>query len=372
MSTLAVTVSPRQLAAGTFLALAWLMLPPAFGAGEPGAPAPTEAVGLFTDPTFRRGFQVYATKPGKKVVEDLLVPAPASEEPAWGLAQWSSRFSLAGRPAQSPGDGAVRFADESKHITFGPTASGSFDLMMAMDARREYGDRLRRQGEPWPHLLVEQRFSRHPSLGELQRLPFRIEYRLTRSQRFQQPGWSDGVHAAQFLAYLTIQNLNRQSSGYGDFLWFGVPLYDSRHRSHPGHAAADSGTGKFIYNPPASAYTDKSARDGDWVAIDRDLLPLIHDGLNTAWQRGFLLGSRDAADYHLGSFNLGWEMPGTFDVEMQVRGLGLEAVIVNLAFRGVETRPSRPSRSMARGRNDHETSTKEPGTNNTKSGEPRD
>jgi hypothetical protein len=30
--------------------------------------------------------------------------------------------------------------------------------------------------------------------------------------------------AAQFLAYLTVQNLNRQSPGYGDYLWFGVQM----------------------------------------------------------------------------------------------------------------------------------------------------
>ena len=165
-------------------------------------------------------------------------------------------------------------------------------------------------------------------MAELAELRFRIEYRLTHSEEYRRADWSDGRHAAQFLAYVTVQNRNRQSHGHGDFLWFGVPMYDSRVRMPRGHAAQDTaGSKKFIYNPPASAYTTRSAHDGDWVSIDRDLVPLIYDGLKKAWDRGFLTESRDPADYRVGEFNIGWEMPGTLAVEMQVRNLAMDAVM---------------------------------------------
>ena len=51
---------------------------------------------------------------------------------------------------------------------------------------------------------------------------------------------------------------------------------------------------------------------------------MIREALETAWARGFLTESRALADYRITSLNLGWEVPGIFDVAMQVRGLSLK------------------------------------------------
>lgn len=63
------------------------------------------------------------------------------------------------------------------------------------------------------------------------------------------------------------------------------------------------------------------------MQIDRDILPLMHEALKAAWVRGCLLESRNLTDYRLGSISIGWEVPGPLDVEMQVRGLSLEATM---------------------------------------------
>ena len=42
-------------------------------------------------------------------------------------------------------------------------------------------------------------------------------------------------------------------------------------------------------------------------------------------KRGFLEDSNDLADYHISGMNIGWEVPGLFDIEMQVRNLSLKA-----------------------------------------------
>ena len=81
---------------------------------------------------------------------------------------------------------------------------------------------------------------------------------------------------------------------------------------------------KFIYTLDSRVYGDRSLHDGTWVTFDKDLLPLIHQGLARAWQRGFLKESRKVADYYLSGMNLGWEMPGTFDATVQVRNLRLD------------------------------------------------
>ena len=54
------------------------------------------------------------------------------------------------------------------------------------------------------------------------------------------------------------------------------------------------------------------------------LLPLLAQGLRTAWQRGYLKDSQSLADYRIAGINLGWEVPGIFDVAMRVRNLSLQ------------------------------------------------
>ena len=90
------------------------------------------------------------------------------------------------------------------------------------------------------------------------------------------------------------------------------------------------GTGKFIFCPGGEEYTTKPAKDGDWVTIDRDLLPLMRKSLESARSAGYLPDSRWPGDYQLAGMNMGWEVTGPLDVAMQARGLGLAAVIGDL------------------------------------------
>jgi hypothetical protein len=330
---------PRRLFA---LALCALLLPAAGLAGQTATTRPAQTVELLQDAGFVRGFRVYDPKPGKHVVRGLMQVDPAAGEPVWGLAQWSSRYTLAGIPAERLASGSVRFADQAKAVTFlparqqptdsrmadandQPSPTERYGLVFTLNARHEYGERFRQAGEPWAHLLAEQRFAVHPRVIDLDSLRFRIECRLRSAKDYAPPDAKLPGQAAQFLAYLTVQNLNRQSPGYGDYLWFGVQMYDSRYQSPKAHAAADTGTGKFIYNPPGSVYAHTSAHDGEWITIDRDLLPFIHEGLETAWKKGHLAKSREIADFRLGGFNIGWELPGTLDVEMEFHNLSIEA-----------------------------------------------
>ncbi|MEZ6078051.1 MAG: hypothetical protein R3C56_20990 [Pirellulaceae bacterium] len=123
------------------------------------------------------------------------------------------------------------------------------------------------------------------------------------------------------------QNCNRASAGYGQLLWFGVPLYDDRVRIPNAHRAQDVGkddaSGMFIFTVAGKEFTSQSLHDMQWVTIDKELLPFMREGLTTAWQAGFLQDSQDLADYRITSMNLGWEVPGVFNVEMQYRNLSL-------------------------------------------------
>ena len=142
------------------------------------------------------------------------------------------------------------------------------------------------------------------------------------------PGYTPLLHAAQFQIFFSVQNLNLKSAGYGQYLWFGVPLYDDRERIPKAYQAKDAGkedaTGMFIYTVAGREFTTRSLHDREWVTIDKDLLPLMRDGLKAAWQSGFLKDSQSLADYRITGMNLGWEVPGIVDVEMQLRDLSLK------------------------------------------------
>jgi hypothetical protein len=67
-------------------------------------------------------------------------------------------------------------------------------------------------------------------VSEIVSLPLRIRYRLKKAEVHRPDGFDPRRHTAQFVFYLTVQNRNRQSGGFGDYYWFGVPLYDARYR----------------------------------------------------------------------------------------------------------------------------------------------
>jgi len=246
-------------------------------------------------------------------------------ELAWDLDQWSSRFPLATEPPALPKPGVRRWANASKTVTLGTAGTVEAELSLAVNARVEYENRARKSGEPWVHLLVEQTFEDPPSLASLTSARLRLKARLLHSEFHRTDDYSPGLHAAQFQMFLTLQNHNSQSPGFGQLVSFGIPLYDDRSRFPKAHKAQDTGgTAMFIFTPGGEVFADKSAHDREWITVDKELRPLFLEALETAWERGFLRESRDLADYRITTMNLGWEVPAIFDVEMQVRDLSLE------------------------------------------------
>jgi hypothetical protein len=286
------------------------------------------------DTRLRHGVIVWSPRPGKHVKEGVLRPFGETDEPVWGLAQWHSRFSLAGASRELLADGAVCYRDGAKSVTFFPRGAEA-DVAFGLLGNVEYDGRAPAPGDPWPHLLAERKLLAHPKLTELKSVQLHVRYRLVKEQVHRPEGFTGRRHTAQFVFYITIQNGNRHSDGYGDYLWFGVPMYDTRYRIPRAHKAVDKGsdrkpaTGKFIFNPGGDRYTNQSAHDRQWVAIHKDLLPLMLEGLMTAWKRGYLADSKDLADYQLVAMNTGWEVTGPIDVQMQVAGLRLEATLVD-------------------------------------------
>ncbi len=98
-----------------------------------------------------------------------------------------------------------------------------------------------------------------------------------------------------------------------------------RSASTPAKSTA-TGFDKFIYTPAPAPKPTPNIHAGEWTTFDLDLLPAMREGFAVARGRGYLQHLDGADDYRLGGMNLGWEMPGTYDVELQIRNLRLTAI----------------------------------------------
>jgi hypothetical protein len=288
-------------------------------------------IALIDDNDFQQGFVVWRPKPKMKVRSGELIPLDNRDEPVWGIAQWHSRFDLGQANRENIASDVMRYTDGAKSVTFDFSDPDKRTITLGLDGTTEYDGKPPERGAAWPHLLVERRMLPHPPLPELTSVPFRISYRLIKQEADRLAGWDEQRHTAQFQLYITLRNQNRKSAGFGDFVWFGVPMYDARYRHTPQRAAVDfstkhkKGTGKLYFKPPSKLFTSQSAEDGEWITLEHDLLPLMKEALHHTWQQGFLNDSHDMRDYHMGSMNLGWEVTGTWQVAMQVKGLKLLA-----------------------------------------------
>lgn len=280
---------------------------------------------LIQDRQFHRGFILWEPKPGQHVRYGELKYTRSDAKPLWGLCQWSSRLPLDPALAKSSASALV-CSNLAKAVAL---RSRRGELTLAVNSAVEYGPRARTAADPWVHLLAEQEFAAPACLGDICNARLRVEARLLHATNLHRGDYSPDRHAAQFQIFFIVQNRNRQSPGFRDYLWFGVPLYDDRHRFPQEFKARDfGGTAKFIFTAGGKTFAERSTHDGQWVTVDKDLLPFLREALATAWARGFLAGSREIGDYCLTGMNLGWEVPGTFDVAMEIRRLSLQLVSV--------------------------------------------
>lgn len=303
-----------------------VLLPGAAAWGGQG----TDAQALFADMRFERGFLLsYPDSSRGRSVEAILNFDDASNVSVWRLCQWGTKYTLATARCVRDENGNLSYANDGKRVIVGEADSQSRSLTLEVHGKTEYGARPRKYGESWPHLLVEQDATKLYPLDELDRVQLEISLRLLYCTNHMAEGQSDpGLHAAQFQMFFIVKNISSASNEQGSYYWFGVPFYDSRHDVPPAYMAKDAGkddaTGKFIYTVDGKAVGVTALKPGQWLTMQTDLLPQIKGGLQEAVKRGYLKSS-DPHDYAVANMNLGWEIPGTFDAAVEMKGLNVLA-----------------------------------------------
>jgi len=282
---------------------------------------------IFRDLNFENGFNLTALNSGENPVEigTLFVPDDESDKkPVWRIAQWGSKFSLIDAQMQNI-KGENFYENKAKKVSLKKEKNDTV-LSFFINAFEEFADGERTQGADWPHLLLEQKIEPAAKISEMKKFKLSFDIKISKPEKMKKAKYLDNLHAAQYVMFFTIQNLNKESKGYGDFLWFGIPIYDSRHKFVPEYKAIDGGkddaSGKYIHILPGKDFWKKSLDDDKWHTFNNDLLKQIKITFKDAQKKNFLKECT-IDDMYVTSMNTGWEVTGTFKVSSSFSKLGL-------------------------------------------------
>ncbi|MFQ7701681.1 MAG: hypothetical protein ACLRL0_10530 [Christensenellaceae bacterium] len=244
-------------------------------------------------------------------------------EPIWRIGQWGCKKNLVDA-VYTQEDGMDVFRDGSKELKVN-RSTGAFTLNCNAEADGVYADGPRKENEPWIHFILEvPQFSQYTMLKDIDYLTFYLEFQLTKGVNQCGAGYNPGLHSSMFLWYVTINDITKPS----DYFWFGLPIYDNRSDYSPEFAAQDGGkedsTGAFIFNPAGNTFLDMPVKPGNHNILSRDMLPVIRHAFELAQSRGFLKNTK-YENLGITSMYIGWELPGTFDVGMDVNNMKLLA-----------------------------------------------
>mgnify|MGYP005773783703 CR=1 FL=1 len=245
--------------------------------------------------------------------------------PVWRIGQWGCLSNLAYENATYTVENGVDvFRDGSKELKIN-RQTGAYSLNVNAAADGVYADGVRQENEPWIHFILEiPQFPEFVKLKDLEYLTYYLEFQLTKGENQCGADYDPNLHSSMFLWYITVSDLTDTSQ----YLWFGLPIYDNRHDYSLEFAAQDGGkedsTDAFIYNPGGEIFLDMPVKVGVNNVLSRDMLPTIKYAFELAQERGFMKNTK-FENLGITSMYIGWELPGTFNVGMDVYNMQLLA-----------------------------------------------
>lgn len=260
----------------------------------------------------------------------------------WRMAQWGCTKDMVADSTFERNGSVFTYSDGGKLLRVDSSKTGAITL--GIKGSEEYTKdadgniRERTDGtENWPHILIEQGVNADTSGCE--HLYMEVDYKVTKCEslvdRELYPINPD-LNAAQFQWFITLTDMNPDSESYGNSMWFGFSMFDTRAMgSTPnGFASYDGGkedsTGLFIYMLSLQSVAGQQSGSvnaptsivGKDVSVKVDILPYINQALKIARQNGAMKGA-SADKLAIGSTNIGWELPGNFDVEVDISYLNM-------------------------------------------------
>lgn len=283
------------------------------------------------DVTFENGLAVSLLDPKdvtanggfEKTNPDTLYFNNDKVNPTWQMAQWYSKHDIAHAQPIRHSDNSIEYSNKGKKIVRYEDGS----LLLEIITSTEY-EHPRVDGENWPHLLIEQAFKKCPNIGTVKALNFSIALQLIKCDNKMNDGEYDtNYHTAQSPLYFILRNVNSKSADYNKSIWLGIQSFDYRYEKmrEDELISWDLGTDMYIYNvPQIKIWGDIKFQDMKVHEAKVDILPLVKDAVNSMKSKD-IFTSTTLDDLELVSINFGWEIPGTFDTAIKVKGISLKA-----------------------------------------------
>lgn len=286
---------------------------------------------LFTDKHYANGFFLSSTdEANHAIIGELDYEGKATATPVWKIAQWNcinndfmnANYNFVNNKHE------YRIDTEGNRLAVDVT-NGT--LTLELNASTEYGlngitSNPRADFEPWPTILCEYSIPEPKivKISDKKEIRMVIDYKVIKLEDKMPLGTTNiKLHSAQFQWYITVQNRNNSSSEFGRYIWLGLNFHDKRYDFAPFYAAQDGGkennTGAFIYLPDMQPLmSDKGkAEVNKKFSVDINILSIIQDAFTLAQQRNFLTKTK-WEDLYIGASNIGWEVPGTYDVAVDI------------------------------------------------------
>lgn len=314
--------------------------------GDKTPPINPNKVEILGDNKFSTGIHLLGTDPGtdgrttyRKL--DFGGTAKVTERPVWEMAQWCSSYDLSdeldsGRSVEKKSGDTYIYEDPAKTFKINPK-TGQVDLIYR--ASVDYADGPRDpNSNKWSHMLLEQNFANPPLIGDVSEV--RVAMDLTFNQiekKMTDEDYIYDAHAAQLVWFITLTNQSSKYGTKGDYIWFGVPLYDDRGLAREDTVMYDKGTAHYMYGIAANKYYDNeehieySDARHDYIYLnkplkfDYNILPLFKSAFNSVQASGGMKGAR-FEDMAVTYMNMGWEIPGTFDVDVTIRNMDIYGI----------------------------------------------
>jgi hypothetical protein len=249
---------------------------------------------------------------------------------SWLLGQAGDRYGLAdeyaysGKEVEKIGDNYI-IEDTSKSLTINPETG---EITFELNTSEEYLA-PRESKDAWPHLLLQQGLSENLTLNQVDTMNLSLGIELNKLDLMMtDEEYDSSLHTAQFLMYIVVRT--NAALDANEYMWFGIPFLDARYTLMQENGLIDAGTagntGKFIYQMPQGDFMPNGMILGEEVIIDVDLMPYFGRALMLAQQNGALLNST-IDDLYVTNMNIGYEIPGTYDVSITMRDFSLVAVL---------------------------------------------
>ena len=306
---------------------------------------------ILPDLNFSRGFKVslfHSNSSGGRLSGVLNHGGEAAEGGAcWQLSQWGCTHDLADAECVRAGR-SLQYDDGGKSVELdvGKTSEITLSIRGSEEYTRDADGNIRERTDPtenWPHLLLEQTGVDHAISPEAKHLWMTLTYEIrsceSKVDRTLYPE-NPAVNAAQFQWFLNLTDSDPESESYQERMWFGFSMFDTRSiGSTPGGMSSYDGgkedsSGLFIY----MFSLENAAREKDNIislpssvigggmhTVKVDVLPLLSSALKAAKKSGALKGA-SVDCLTIDSTNIGWELPGNYDVSVAISGLNLYEV----------------------------------------------